>query len=241
LASSRIRQADIGRSLKARARWAESRLGYRFADPALLTQALTHRSVSQSQNNERLEFLGDAFLNYAIGRSLYERDAVAPEGDLSRQRASLVSRTTLAALGRELDLEGQLIMGPGETRTGGAARGSVLANAVEAVIGAVLIDGGTSAAEQLVAHLFGPRLLSLPEAADLKDAKTRLQEWLQARGQVLPTYALDTVDGPPHHRSFRVSCAVPHASLVTVGQGPSRRRAEQAAAAAMLALLEASR
>lgn len=189
-------------------------------------------------NNERLEFLGDAFLNYEIGRLLFARHPAASEGDLSRQRASLVSRATLAAIGRELELDQHLILGPGETRTGGAARGSLLSNGVEALIGALLIDGGDAAARGLVLRLFGARIEQLPDAATLKDPKTRLQEWLQARSQPLPVYALESLHGPPHKRLFRISCSAGDAGLSTIGEGASRRNAEQAAATAMLSLLE---
>jgi ribonuclease III len=201
---------------------------------------LTHRSASQTANNERLEFLGDAFLNYEIGRLLFDRHPASSEGDLSRQRASLVSRATLAAIGRERELDQHLILGPGETKTGGAARGSLLANGVEALIGALLIDGGDEAARRLIQRLFGPRIEDLPEASTLKDPKTRLQEWLQARGHPLPAYVLESLRGPPHKRLFRISCRAGDAGLQSIGEGSSRRIAEQAAATAMLARLENS-
>jgi ribonuclease III len=220
----------------SRARWAEDQLHYRFNDSALLEQALTHRSASK-KNNERLEFLGDSFLNFVVGSELYGLRPDASEGDLSRLRATLVRRSTLAAIGQELGISSQVIVGPGEIRTGGAARSSVLANALEALIGAVLIDGGMQAAQQVTVRLMRTRLASLPEAAALKDSKTKLQEWLQGRGLELPVYRVDTIHGRAHEQTFTVVCEVKQRGLQIAGGGPSRRRAEQEAAAAMLAAL----
>ncbi|HEY8521236.1 MAG TPA: ribonuclease III [Gammaproteobacteria bacterium] len=222
--------------MNPRASWAENKLHYRFKNPALLDMALTHRSASRD-NNERLEFLGDAFLSFAIARRLYERRPNDTEGDLSRARAALVKKPTLAAIGQDLGIDSIIILGPGELRSGGARRGAVLADAVEALIGAVLLDGGPEAADELVGRLFADRIDELPESDVLKDSKTQLQEWLQARGWQLPTYRVDLVAGLDHQRVFTVVCEVKERSLQTKGRGPSRRRAEQQAAAAMLSLL----
>ena len=219
-----------------RLEWAESCLGYRFRDPELLTRALTHRSVSKT-NNERLEFLGDAFLSHSIARRLYEARPAATEGDLSRLRAYLVKGSTLAAIGREIGLESQVIVGPGELRSGGARRDSVLANTLEAVLGAVVLDAGESAAEASVERLFASRFDSLPSASSLKDSKTRLQEWLQGRGFDLPSYVVESSVGAPHEQTFTVVCTVAEQELKCRGLGTSRRKAEQAAAEAALAQL----
>ena len=219
-----------------RARWAEKHLDFRFTDTSLLEQALTHRSASRL-NNERLEFLGDALLNFAIARRLYSLRPRDSEGDLSRARASLVNKNVLAAIGGEIGIDGQIILGPGESRAGGAQRGSALADTLEALIGAVYLDAGHEAAERLIELLFANRLESLPEAGILKDSKTRLQEWLQGRGFGLPRYAVESIHGRDHDQIFTVSCHVEEQGRRTEGRGPSRRRAEQAAAAAMLAVL----
>ena len=226
--------------MSSRARWAETRLRYSFSDPALLEQALTHRSASKN-NNERLEYLGDSFLNFAIARRLYALRPDDTEGDLSRARAALVKEQTLAAMGQNLGIDAEIVLGAGELRNGGAQRGAVLADAVEALIGAVLLDGGTVAAEALIDWLFAEQIAALPDAATLKDAKTRLQEWLQGKGMHLPVYAIESVHGRDHEQTFVVSCAVTEKHAYTTGQGPSRRRAEQEAAAAMLAVLTGER
>lgn len=220
-----------------RVRWAETYLQYAFNDSGLLTQALTHRSASK-QNNERLEFLGDAFLNFAIAEDLYGRRPDDAEGDLSRTRASLVNKNVLAAIGRDLNVDSQLLLGPGEARSGGARRGAALADAVESLIGAVLLDGGHGAATALIGRLFGERLQCMPDASALKDPKTKLQEWLQGRGFSLPRYSVDSIVGREHERSFTVVCTVKEKQLQTKGLGNSRRRAEQDAAEAMLAVLD---
>jgi ribonuclease-3 len=224
----------------SRARWAETELRYTFKDPTLLERALTHRSASKD-NNERLEFLGDSFLSFVIALRLYERRPDDTEGDLSRGRAALVKESTLAAIGLELRLDQELVVGPGELRSGGARRTAVLADAVEAVIGAVLLDGGAAAAEALIDFLFAERFEGLPEAAELKDAKTLLQEWLQGNGLKLPVYTVASVSGRDHEQTFTVICEVEESNARTTGQGPSRRRAEQEAAAAMLAVLTGER
>lgn len=220
-----------------RARWAETHLDYRFNDPSLLEQALTHRSASRL-NNERLEFLGDSLLNFTITRMLYDLRPDDAEGDLSRARASLVNRDKLAEIGRGLGIDSQLVLGSGERRAGGAQRAAAIADAFEALIGAVLLDGGREAAESLVEGLFAGQVDAIPAAADLKDPKTKLQEWLQGRGLKLPRYTVDTVAGRDHQRAFTVVCTVEERQAQTKGLGRSRRVAEQEAAAAMLAVLD---
>lgn len=222
--------------MTTRLRWAERHLQYRFRDPELLRQAFTHRSASK-QNNERLEFLGDSFLNLAVARQLYDRHPSVPEGDLSRLRSALVRGATLTELGQEFDLAPQIILGPGEHSSGGGRRDSILANSVEAVIGAVLLDGGFEAADACVKHLFSSRLEHLPDAGSLKDAKSKLQEWLQGRSLSLPVYTVESISGEPHRQFFVVVCEVVETSARAEGQGPSRRQAEQNAAERMLFLL----
>jgi ribonuclease III len=217
----------------ARSRWAETYLQHRFADPELLELALTHRSASK-HNNERLEFLGDAFLNFTVAQRLYAMRTEDSEGGLSRARASLVNQTTLAEIGREIGIDKHLVLGRGELRSGGAQRAAVLADALEAVIGAALLDGGYTAAERLIDRLLADRFLQLPQSADLKDPKTRLQEWLQGRGLTLPVYKVESVRGREHEQTFTIVCEVEERDARTIGQGRSRRIAEQEAAASML-------
>jgi ribonuclease III len=222
--------------LTDRVRWADEHLKFRFTDTFLLERALTHRSASK-HNNERLEFLGDALLNFSIARRLYSLRPDDAEGDLSRARAALVNKTVLAAIGREIEIDTQIILGPGESRSGGAQRSSALADTLEALIGAVFLDGGYDAAEQLMESLFAKRLESLDDADALKDSKTRLQEWLQGRGWGLPHYTVEVIHGQDHNQTFTVTCYVDEQQRQTKGTGSSRRRAEQDAAAAMLAVL----
>jgi ribonuclease-3 len=219
--------------LTDRARWAARELSYQFSDTALLDRALTHRSASKD-NNERLEFLGDAMLGLTVARELYAARPDSTEGDLSRARAALVNKQTLAGIGRRIGIDDQLILGSGEIRSGGAQRASALADALEAVIGAVVLDGGYAAADSVVCRLLGESLAELPDSETLKDPKTRLQEWLQARGYGLPGYAVDEVSGSEHNLRFVVSCRVEAGDRIVTGRGSSRRRAEQAAAEAML-------
>lgn len=218
------------------ARWASGALGLDFSRPELLHQALTHRSASGA-NNERLEFLGDAMLGLTVASWLYEQWSDADEGSLSRARAALVNRRTLAEVGRAVGIDRVMRFGPGELASGGAQRESALADAVEALIGAVLVDQGYTTADRLVRRLLQQSFVSLPDAEALKDAKTRLQEWLQARGLGLPSYAVDAVTGTDHNQHFAVRCEVQARDKLTVGRGTSRRRAEQAAAEAMLSEL----
>ena len=220
--------------MKALARWAETHLDYRFEDATLLECAFTHRSASR-QNYERLEFLGDAFLNYSIGARLYELHPEYTEGELSRARASLVNQSTLAAIAKGIDLGPHIILGGGEMRTGGAQRSSVLSDVVEAIIGAVLLDGSHRDAASLILRLYTDRIQTLPEPDELKDSKTRLQEWLQGRGEALPCYRVEQISGKDHEQVFLVRCELGDETKSSVGKGRSRRRAEQVAAAALLA------
>jgi len=224
--------------LRAPAERLAQRLGYRFVRPELLDQALSHRSAGLP-NNERLEFLGDALLGFCIAEALYFRYEQADEGRLSRLRAGLVKKESLAELARGLGLGDYLSLGAGELRSGGHARDSILADAMEAVLAAVYLDGGGEAAQQLVLRLYEERLQEIAPEQALKDPKTRLQELLQARRYALPEYDILEVQGSQHDQSFRVSCRVAECSAVTEGNGSSRRRAEQEAAQLMLEWLAA--
>ena len=215
--------------MPAAAEWLRDRLGYDCHDTALLEAALTHRSAA-ALNNERLEYLGDAVLSFVVAELLYRMLPRAPEGDLSRLRASLVSGETLAAVAAENGLGEWLVLGEGELKSGGHRRKSILADALEALVGAVYLDGGMEPARAVVERLLGPRLENLPPAAELKDAKTRLQELLQGRGQELPVYAVLAAFGPPHQQTFRVRCELPGRDLAAEAEGSTRRRAEQEAA-----------
>jgi ribonuclease-3 len=209
--------------------WLRERLGYDCRDAALLEAALTHRSAA-TLNNERLEYLGDAVLSFVVAELLYRMLPCAPEGDLSRLRASLVSGETLAAVAAEQGLGDWLVLGEGELKSGGHRRKSILADALEAVVGAVYLDGGMDPARAVVERVLRTRLDHLPPAAVLKDAKTRLQETLQGRGQELPVYVLLAAIGPPHQQTFRMRCELPGLDIAAEAEGSSRRRAEQEAA-----------
>lgn len=211
---------------------------YRFRDDALLEQALTHRSAGGS-NNERLEFLGDAVLGLVIAEALFQHLPDATEGELSRMRASLVKRETLAEVARRLDLGEFLALGSGELKSGGFRRDSTLADALEAVFGAIYLDGGFDACRTCILRLFDDRLRNLPSAASLKDPKTRLQEFLQSRRLALPEYEVVEASGQDHNRVFVVDCRVDALDTKYRGSGRSRRRAEQAAAEGMLKMLGA--
>jgi len=211
-------------------------IDYRFADPRLLEEALTHRSIGAG-NNERLEFLGDSVLGMVISSRLFERFPDAPEGDLTRMRARLVRGSTLARLGKELNLGREIMMDPGVMKSAGFRNASILADAVEALIGAIYLDGGFQAARAVVLEKFEPLIEDLPSVEQLKDPKTRLQEWLQARGRPLPRYSLEFEEGMPHARTFYVSCRLEDGNR-SEAQGSSRGAAEQAAAAAMLDKLQ---
>jgi ribonuclease III len=211
------------------------RLDYAFRQPDLIRQALTHRSYGVP-NNERLEFVGDAVLNCVVALALYERFPQTPEGDLSRARASLVNRDTLAQLARRLDVGAAIRLGEGELKSGGADRTSILADALEAVFGAVFLDGGFDAARAVIDGVYADLLRGADPATLGKDPKTRLQEWLQARRLPVPEYAVAATSGEAHAQQFDVDCRIPSLSIATRGNGASRRAAEQDAAAAAYAL-----
>ena len=214
-------------------------LGYRFTDPALAELALTHRSAGRP-NNERLEFLGDALLGAIVAEMLFVAHPKASEGELSRLRAQLVSGAALAVLGRELELGDKLKLGPGELKSGGFRRDSILADAVEATLAAVYLDGGFDACRDTVHGLFAARIAALHRSS--KDAKTRLQEWLQAGGWPLPLYELSASHGEDHDKTFDVRCAIAEPLAISVqASAGSRRAAEQEAAEVVLARLQAAR
>jgi ribonuclease III len=217
--------------------WVRAELGYEPQDPALFRAALTHRSAP-GPNNERLEFLGDAVLNLVVAHHLYAAFPEASEGDLSRLRARVVSGEPLAEVAVALKLGEALQLGSGELKTGGFRRQSILADALEAVCGALYLDGGLAAAERVIERLFEPRIAALPAPHELKDAKTRLQEHLQSRGLALPRYQVQRVEGEPHAQTFQVLCEVPALQLSAQGFGSSRRRAEQQAAERILEALD---
>jgi ribonuclease-3 len=216
----------------------QSRLQHRFSDPSLLQRAVTHRSFS-AEHNERLEFLGDSVLNLAVSTLLYRRLQAQSEGDLSRVRANLVKEGTLHQLAKDLRLDQVLNLGEGEARSGGHQRPSILADALEAVIGAVYLDAGYAAAEALVLRLYEAVEINPQMQAAAKDAKTALQEWLQGRKMQLPQYRVVGTAGVAHRQTFEVECAIAELALAQRGSGASRRAAEQSAAAAMLATLKA--
>ena len=205
-------------------------LGHDFRDPELFRQALTHRSFG-ADHNERLEFIGDSVLNCAIALTLYERFPQIPEGDLSRVRANLVNKETLHRLAQALDLGKSLRLGEGELRSGGASRPSILADTLEALFGAILLDGGFDAAQDAILRVYAPELDRLDPRDLAKDPKTRLQELLQGRRLPVPEYAILNVTGEAHQQTFDVVCRVPALGIEARGSGASRRSAEQAAAA----------
>lgn len=212
-------------------------LGYRFSRPELLRQALTHRSFS-ADHNERLEFLGDGILNMVVAMMLFERFPSLREGELSRLRANLVKQDTLASIAQALRLGDCLRLGEGELRSGGQNRPSILADAVEASLGAVFLDGGFEAVRSVIEKLYRQRLEQFDPARSLKDPKTNLQELLQARRLPLPQYELFEIRGEAHAQEFEVDCVVSALHIKERGRGSSRRIAEQAAAAAVLERLE---
>lgn len=208
-------------------------LGHAFASPRLLLAALTHRSHG-TENNERLEFLGDGLLNFLIAEALYARFPELPEGDLSRLRANLVRQDSLYEAANRLQLGEHLRLGDGELRSGGRRRPSILADAYEAVIAAIYLDGGFDAARRFVAACFAARIGGLDPQRDSRDAKTRLQEVLQARRSPLPSYRILATQGEAHAQAFEVSCEIADPPLTTRGSGSTRRIAEQDAASAAL-------
>jgi|SRR6185295_6847617 ribonuclease III len=208
----------------------ERRLGYQFSNTALLGQALTHRSHGVP-HNERLEFLGDALLNFVIARLLFQQFTTLPEGDLSRLRAGLVNQQALSQIAVSLSLGEHLRLGEGELKSGGFRRPSILADAFEALIGAIYLDGGISAVETVLMELYRPLLTAIdPHASNSKDPKTRLQEYLQGRKLALPQYSIVSVAGEAHEQQFRVECVLAELSIRSHGEGPTRRAAEQEAA-----------
>ncbi len=225
--------AGAGRPLDALQR----RLGHRFAQPQLLQRALTHRSFGAA-HNERLEFLGDAVLNLAVSTLLYRRFADSAEGDLTRVRAHLVREDSLHRVAQALGLPPLLRLSEGEARGGGAQRPSILADAVEALIGAVHLDAGFDAAQALVQRLFDDQIAGSEASHWSKDAKTELQEWLQARRLPVPAYRVRAVHGQAHAQVFEVECEVPAMQVLEAGQGRSRRAAEQEAAGLVLQRLK---
>lgn len=217
-------------------RWLDKALQFRFRDPGLLARALTHRSA-KSRNNERLEYLGDAVLDFVISEALFRLHPQADEGDLSRLRSALVKDATLASIAGELGVGEHLILGSGERKTGGHRRQSILADALEALFGAIYLDAGFDDAKAVIGRVYEKRLDALPDAAELRDPKTRLQEWLQARKLALPSYELVRVTGQDHKQRFAVTCTVNELSQTTQGEAASRRSAEQQAARRMLGIL----
>lgn len=213
------------------------KLGLNFNQPQLFTTALTHRSIG-ANNNERLEYLGDSVLGFVIAHKLYELFPTAGEGALSRLRASLVNQTSLAELARKHNLGDYLILGSGELKSGGYRRDSILSDALEAIIGALLLDQGIEVCQPWVLELFADKLAELKVDNWTKDPKTRLQEYMQSRRKELPVYALIGQTGADHAQTFEVKCTISINQLSTTGVGISRKRAEQAAADTMLNLLQ---
>lgn len=207
---------------------------HEFSEPALLAEALTHRSHS-SRNNERLEFLGDAVLNVVITSELFHVRPNDNEGSLTRLRSRVVRRETLAEVARSIGLGDHLQMGEGTLKSGGFRRDSILSDALEAVLGAVYLDAGFEAAARVIREAFGDVIRSLPDAEELKDPKTRLQEWLQVRSRPLPVYTLVREEGADHAKHFHVACRLEDTGFEAEASGTSRRKAEQEAAAAVLA------
>jgi ribonuclease-3 len=211
--------------------------GHVFRDPALLAQALTHRSAG-TPHNERLEFLGDALVGLIVAEALYLRWPKADEGAMTRARAELVRESSLARIARDLELGARLTLGPGEMKSGGHRRDSILSDALEAVVGAIYLDVGFEACRAAVMPWFEPQMDALPAGGIGKDPKTRLQEWLQARQRPLPTYELVSESGEEHARVFHVRCVLTEPALEAEGSGGSRRASEQDAASVALAQLE---
>lgn len=204
-------------------------IGYTFNTPSLLQLAVTHRSFS-GNNNERLEFLGDSVLNFIVAHQLFQRFAKLPEGDLSRLRAQLVKESSLCEIALTLNLKDYLKLGEGELKSAGWRRPSILADALEAIVGAVYLDGGFVAAEAVVLKLFAQKLSTIDPKAIDKDAKSQLQEYLQSKKIELPDYVVVSIEGEAHAQSFKVECVINKLNIITIGEGTSRRNAEQQAA-----------
>ncbi|MFA0141245.1 ribonuclease III [Vibrio kanaloae] len=207
----------------------ERKIGYQFNDADLIHLALTHRSAA-GKHNERLEFLGDSILSFVIADDLYHRFPKVNEGDMSRMRATLVRGHTLAELGREFELGDYLKLGPGELKSGGFRRDSILADAVEAIIGAVYLDSDTDTVRRIILSWYQSRLEAIQPGVSQKDPKTRLQEFLQGRRNPLPVYTVTKIKGEAHNQEFTVECEVAGVDKPVIGKGTSRRKAEQAAA-----------
>ena len=221
------------------AEWLQKTFAYQFQDISLLEDALTHRSVGR-RNNERLEFLGDAILDFVVSDMIFMSRPAADEGDLSRLRASLVKDTRLAEIAASIGLGEYLILGSGEKKSGAQRRGSILADAVEAIFGAIYLDAGFAAVDDVIRRVFGTLVAELPDSEALKDPKSRLQEFLQGSGYALPVYRVETVSGEAHEQLFEVSCRAQEMKLISKGHGTTRRDAEQVAAAGILSQIEAA-
>jgi len=211
---------------------------YSFSDPDLLNLALSHRSVGRT-NNERLEFLGDSILNFVVSARLFDLKPNDNEGELSRLRARIVRGESLARLAQGINLGEYIKLGEGELKSGGYKRKSILADALEAVFGAIYLDGGFEPCEAAILHVCNPMIAELPDAQELIDPKTRLQEWLQGKRHGLPVYSLLSEKGPPHKKQFLIQCEAIDLDIKVTGSGSSRQKAEQAAASAALDLIEA--
>jgi ribonuclease-3 len=209
---------------------------YSFSDPDLLNLALSHRSVGRL-NNERLEFLGDSILNFVVSARLFSLKPTNDEGELSRLRARVVRGESLAKLAQGLNLGEYINLGEGELKSGGYKRDSILADALEAVIGAIYLDGGFEPCEAAILHVCNPMIAELPDAQELKDPKTRLQEWLQGKGYELPVYSLLSESGPPHKKQFLIQCEAESVEIKVTGTGSSRQKAQQSAASAAIEVL----
>ncbi len=218
------------------AAWLKQSLDYEFENVEFLRQALTHRSA-QGINNERLEYLGDAVLDFVISEAVYLQRPDASEGVLSRLRSSLVRDVTLAELATDLGIGEHLILGPGEKKSGGHRRASILADALEAIFGAVYLDSGFDEARRIIHNAFADRLVDIPDSAERRDPKTRLQEYVQSRKIELPDYQVAKVDGQAHKQTFSIRCTIAELDASTTGQGTTRRDAEQESAEQMLTLL----
>lgn len=213
---------------------------YSFSDPELLSLALSHRSVGRL-NNERLEFLGDSILNFVVSARLCDQKPNDNEGELSRLRARVVRGESLAKLAQGIKLGDHMKLGEGELKSGGYKRASILADGLEAVFGAIYLDGGFAACEAAILHVCNPMILDLPDAGELIDPKTRLQEWLQGKGLGLPVYQLLSETGPPHKKQFLIQCEASDIDIKVTGSGSSRQKAQQAAASAALVVIAANK
>ena len=218
----------------------ERKLGYKFNNSNLLEQALTHRSFG-AVHNERLEFLGDSILNCCIAAAIFSHFPSMPEGEMSRLRANLVNQAALAAISSDLELGTVLRLGEGEQKTNGASRPSILADALEAILGAVYLDTDFAAASGVVVILFASHFENVRDAKPAKDAKTALQEWLQGKHLPLPVYSVSSIEGESHRQLFHVACEVAALAVIAAGTGTSRRLAEQDAASRALVLLAVGR